>query len=230
MTPKWMLLVGVALLAAQVSTQETPVLTTQREKVSYGVGVDVARNFKRLGLDLDLDVLVKGLRDESSGGKLLMSEDDLRATMNAYQADLRERQMAAMRKAADDNKRAGDAFLAENETKEGVVALPSGLQYKVLKAGDGPKPIETDSVECHYRGTLLDGTEFDSSYRRGQPGTFKVKGGVVPGWTEALLLMPVGSKWQVFVPPQLAYGERGAGREIGPSATLVFEVELLAIK
>jgi len=230
MTLKWMPLVGVALLAPQLSSQEPPTLTTQKQKVSYGIGVDVARNFKRLGIDLDLDVLVKALRDEYSGGKLLLTEEELRATMTAYRAELRQQQVAAMQQAAADNKKAGDAFLAENRTKEGVVTLPSGLQYKVLKEGSGPKPTDTDTVEVQYRGTLLDGTEFDSSYRRGQPGAFKVKGGVIPGWSEALLLMPVGSKWQVVVPPQLAYGERGAGREIGPNATLVFEVELLAIK
>ena len=226
----WMTVFTLGVLAAQGSAEEAQALKTPKEKVSYGIGVDVARNFKRLGIDLDLDVLIRAMRDAYSDGKLLMSEEDLRATMSAYQADLRERQAAAVKKAAEDNKKAGDAFLAENKAKEGVVALPSGLQYKVLKAGDGKKPTEADMVECHYRSTLIDGTEFDSSYRRGQPATFKVKGGVIPGWTEALLLMPAGSKWQFFVPPQLAYGERGAGRDVGPNATLLFEVELLAIK
>ena len=226
----WMTVFTLGVLAAQGSAEEAQALKTPKEKVSYGIGVDVARNFKRLGIDLDLDVLIRAMRDAYSDGKLLMSEEDLRATMSAYQADLRERQAAAVKKAAEDNKKAGDAFLAENKAKEGVVALPSGLQYKVLKAGDGKKPTEADMVECHYRSTLIDGTEFDSSYRRGQPATFKVKGGVIPGWTEALLLMPAGSKWQFFIPPQLAYGERGAGRDVGPNATLLFEVELLAIK
>jgi FKBP-type peptidyl-prolyl cis-trans isomerase len=227
---KWIAVLGVLLLAAQVSAQEAQVLKTEKEKVSYGIGIDVARNFKRMGIDLDLDVLVKAMRDEYSGQKLLMSEEDLRATMNAFQAELRQKQAQAVRVATAENKKKGDAFLAENKTKEGVVSLPSGLQYKILKAGDGKKPTETDMVEVNYRGTLIDGTEFDSSYSRGQPATFKVNGGVIPGWTEALLLMPVGSKWQVFVPPELAYGERGAGRDIGPNATLIFEVELLAIK
>lgn len=229
MTLKWLPIVVIGLLAAQVSTPEPPVPKSQKEKVSYGIGVDVARNFKRLGIDLDLDVLVEGVRDVYAGGSLLMTEEDLRATMTAYQADLREKQLAFLKQAAEDNKKAGDAFLAENRTKEGVVALPSGLQYKVLTPGSGPKPTDADTVEVHYRSTLIDGTEFDSSYRRGQPAAFKVKGGVIPGWTEALLRMPVGSKWQVFVPPQLAYGERGAGRDIGPNATLIFEVELLAL-
>jgi FKBP-type peptidyl-prolyl cis-trans isomerase len=229
MTRKWMAVLGFLLLAAPVSAEEPTVLKTQKEKVSYGIGVDIGRNFSRLGLDIDMDVLVKGLRDTFSGGKLLMTEDDLRATMSAYQGELMRKQAEATKIAAEDNKKKGDAFLAENKTKEGVVTLPSGLQYKILKAGAGKKPIETDTVEVNYRGTLINGTEFDSSYRAGKPGTFKVTG-VIPGWTEALKLMPVGSKWQIFIPPLLAYGERGASRDIGPNATLVFEVELLAIK
>ena len=228
-TLKWIAVLGILLLVAQVSAGEPPVLKTQKDKVSYGIGVDVARNFTRLGIEFDLDILIKGLRDGLSGEKLLMTETDLRTTMNAYQNELKGRMLQAMKVAAEDNKKKGDAFLAENKKKEGVVALPSGLQYKILKAGDGKKPTDTDTVECHYRGTLIDGTEFDSSYRIGKPAIFKVTG-VIPGWTEALKLMPAGSKWQLFIPPQLAYGERGASREIGPNATLIFEVELLAIK
>jgi FKBP-type peptidyl-prolyl cis-trans isomerase FklB len=169
------------------------------------------------------------MRDVYSGGKLLMSEEDLRAAKSVYQVDMREKQVAAVRRAADENKQAGIVFLAENKGKEGVVTLPSGLQYKILKAGDGKTPAASDTVECHYRGTLLDGTEFDSSYRRGEPAKLTLTA-IISGWREALLLMPVGSKWQIFVPAQLAYGERGNGRDIGPNATLVFEMELLAIK
>ncbi len=172
---------------------------------------------------------MKAIKDVLSGEKLLMSEAELRSTMRTFQAELRQRQAVARTKAAEDNKKQGDAFLAENKTKEGVVTLPSGLQYKILKAGDGKTPTDADTVECHYRGTLINGTEFDSSHLTGKPATFKVTA-VIPGWKEALKLMPVGSKWQLFIPPQLAYGERGAGHEIGPNATLVFEVELLAIK
>jgi FKBP-type peptidyl-prolyl cis-trans isomerase FklB len=131
--------------------------------------------------------------------------------------------------AGDANKKEGDAFLAANKTKEGVVTLPSGLQYKILQEGTGPKPTASDTVVCNYRGTLLNGTEFDSSYKRGQPATFAV-GQVIHGWTEALQLMTVGSKWQLFIPPDLAYGPRGAGNDIGPNATLVFEVELVSIQ
>jgi FKBP-type peptidyl-prolyl cis-trans isomerase FklB len=215
--------------ALPAAAQTVPALGTDKEKISYGIGVDAARNFKRLGLDLDLDVLVRALRDVYTGQKLLMSEDELRTTMNAYQAELMQRQIQATKVAAEANKKAGDAYLAENGAKKGVVSLPSGLQYTVLKAGDGKKPAAEDLVEVHYRGRLLDGTEFDSSYAKGQPAVFKVSG-VIPGWSEALKLMPVGSAWQLVVPPQLGYGERGAGRDIGPNATLIFDVELLAIR
>jgi len=229
---KWIAVLGVWLLAAQVSAQETPALKTEKDKASYAIGVDLARNIKRQGIEVGADTLAKGLRDVLSGEKLLMSEDDIRATLSAFQAELKRKKAQGRMmpgEDAEDNKKAGEAFLAKNKTNEGVVTLASGLQYKVLKAGDGKKPTEADTVECHYRGTLIDGTEFDSSYRRGQPATFKVTG-VIPGWREALKLMPVGSMWQLLIPPQLAYGERGAGRDIGPNATLIFEVELLAIK
>jgi FKBP-type peptidyl-prolyl cis-trans isomerase len=226
---KWIAVLGILLFAAQVSAGEPPALSTQKAKVSYGIGVDVARNFMRLGIEIDLEILIKGLRDGLSGEKLLINEADLRAAMNAYQAELKERMLQAMKVAMEENKKKGDAFLAENKTKEGVVTLPSGLQYKILTAGDGRKPTDADMVECNYRGTLIDGTEFDSSYRTGKPATFKVTG-LIAGWTEALKLMTVGSKWQLFIPPQLAYGERGASREIGPNATLIFELELLSIK
>lgn len=225
----WIVVVGLTLLAARASAEEAPVLKTQQDKVSYSIGVEAGRNYKRMGVEVDADLLVKGLRDALSSDKLLMTDEEIRATMTAYQAELRQKQAQATRLAAENNKKAGEAFLTDNKTKEGVVTLPSGLQYKILKVGDGKTPTEADTVECNYRGTLIDGTEFDSSHRRGQPATFKAAG-VIPGWKEALKLMPVGSKWQLFVPHQLAYGERGVGRDIGPNATLIFEVELLAIK
>ena len=204
-------------------------MKTQKDKVSYSVGVDVAKSFAKMGMDLDLDVFIKGLRDGFSGKKLLMTDDEMHATMTALQNDLAKKQSEGKQSAAEENKKAGEAFLAENKKKEGVVTLPSGLQYKILKAAKGKKPTDADTVECHYRGTLIDGTEFDSSYSRGKPATFPVAG-VIPGWTEALKLMPVGSKWQLVVPSKLAYGEHGAGADIGPNATLIFEVELLGIK
>jgi FKBP-type peptidyl-prolyl cis-trans isomerase FklB len=159
----------------------------------------------------------------------LLTEEEARAALVAAQNDMRKKVQDKMQQAGEGNKKEGDAFLAANKTKEGIVTLPSGLQYKILTPGTGPKPTASDTVVCNYRGTLIDGKEFDSSYKRGQPATFAV-GGVIKGWTEALQLMPAGSKWQLFIPPDLAYAERGAGADIGPNATLIFEVELLSIQ
>jgi FKBP-type peptidyl-prolyl cis-trans isomerase len=221
---------AVLCFAGYLCAQDPATLKTEKDKVNYGIGVGVARNFQRQGIDVDIDLVVKGLRDMLSGGKLLMTEEELQTTMTAFQADLQKKLQEATKAAAEKNKKEGEAFLAENSKKEGVVTLPSGLQYKILKPGDGKKPVSQDSVECHYRGTFINGTEFDSSYKRGQPINLKVDGGVIAGWSEALKLMPVGSKWQVFIPSKLAYGENGAGSQIGPNSTLIFEVELLAIK
>ena len=178
---------------------------------------------------VDPNIMARGLKDALAGGKTLLTEEEARAAITAVQNDMREKQQAKMQVAGDANKKEGEAFLADNKSKEGVVALPSGLQYKVLKEGNGPKPTATDSVVCNYRGTLINGTEFDSSTKHGGPATFPVNG-VIKGWTEALQLMPVGSKWQLFVPSDLAYAERGAGADIGSNATLIFEVELVSIQ
>jgi FKBP-type peptidyl-prolyl cis-trans isomerase len=168
------------------------------------------------------------LKDAMAGGKTLMTDEQAQATIMELQGQLRQKADAQRQQAGATNKKDGDAFLAANKSKPGVVTLPSGLQYKILKEGTGPKPTSADSVECNYKGTLIDGTEFDSSYKRGQSATFPVTG-VIKGWTEALQLMPVGSKWQLVLPPDLAYGARGAGDAIGPDETLIFEVELLGI-
>jgi len=169
------------------------------------------------------------LKDALADGKTLMTEEESRAAIAELQAESRKKQEEKMQLAGDANKKEGEAFLEANKTKEGVVTLPSGLQYKILQAGTGPIPTSADSVVCNYRGTLINGKEFDSSYKRGQPATFPVSG-VIKGWTEALKLMPVGSKWQLFVPADLAYGARGAGPDIGPNSTLIFEVELISIQ
>jgi FKBP-type peptidyl-prolyl cis-trans isomerase len=210
------------------TTAKPLVLQTEKDKQSYAVGLNVGKNLRRDDIDVDPKIVLRGLQDALANGKVLLTDDQIKTVMTDLQNQVREKQEAKRLALAETNKKDGAAFLAANASKEGVVTLPSGLQYKILVAGTGPKPTATDSVVCNYRGTLLDNTEFDSSYKRGQPATFPV-GGVIKGWTEALQLMPVGSKWQLFIPADLAYGERGPG-PIGPNATLIFEVELLSIQ
>jgi FKBP-type peptidyl-prolyl cis-trans isomerase FklB len=205
------------------------VLTTQKDKASYAIGLNIGKGLSRDSVDVDPKIVLKGLEDALAGGKTLLTDDEMKATLLTLQEDLRKKQEEKRQALIETNKEQGAAFLAANSKKDGVVTLPSGLQYKVLTAGTGPKPSASDTVVTNYRGTLLDNTEFDSSYKRGQPATFAV-GQVIKGWTEALQLMPVGSKWQLFIPPDLAYGERGQGSVIGPNATLIFEVELLSIQ
>jgi FKBP-type peptidyl-prolyl cis-trans isomerase len=228
MTRKWqgLAVLGLVLLTAQCA-QEPSDLKTEQDKVNYGIGVSVAKNFKQQGVEVDVNLMIKGMKDELSGKKLLMSEDELRKTMIAFQNELRRKQMQEKKLATIDNKKEGDAFLAENKKKEGVVTTPGGVQYKILKAAEGKKPTADDTVEVKYRGTLINGKEFDSS--GAQTRTFKVAE-VIPGWREALQLMPVGSKWQLVVPPELAYGERGMGQAIMPNTTLIFEIDLVGIK
>lgn len=219
---------AVALQAVQASAAEPPLLKKEKDIVSYGIGVDIARNFKKQEVDIDIDLLIRGIREGLAGERLLMPEKDLRKYLNVFQADLRKKMTLNRRAAADENKKKSAAFLAENKTREGVVALPSGLQYKVIKAGSGRKPGDADLVECNYRGTLLNGTEFDAT-EIGKTATLKISQ-LIAGWKEAMKLMPVGSTWKLFVPPQLAYGERGVGSEIGPNELLIFDVEIVSIK
>jgi FKBP-type peptidyl-prolyl cis-trans isomerase len=203
-------------------------LKTDKDKLSYAVGMNIGRSIHSQSMEIDPAILLRGLKDEMAG-KTVMTDMEAHNTLMQAQQEAKKKADETRQASMEPNKKAGDAFLAANKTKEGVVTLPSGLQYKILKEGTGPKPTPSDSVVCNYRGTLIDGKEFDSSYKRGQPATFPV-GQVIKGWTEALQLMPVGSKWQLFVPPDLAYGDRGAGPDIGPGATLIFEVELISIK
>ena len=219
----------IQLAAITADAQEPAALKTEKDKVSYAIGVQIAASIKGQGLDIDPDMVSKGFKDVLSGGKPLMSEDELRVTLTTLQQQMKEKQMQAMSKMAADNKKTGDAFLAENGKKEGVTTLPSGIEYKVIKAGTGPKPAASDTVLCNYRGTFIDGTEFDSSLSTRQPAKFPV-GGVIPGFKEVLQLMPTGSKWQIVIPASLAYGENGAGDTIGPNSTLIFEVELVSIE
>jgi FKBP-type peptidyl-prolyl cis-trans isomerase FklB len=219
---------GTATRHATTATKPKPlVLQTDKDKQSYAIGLSFGKNLHRDSIEVEPKVLLQGLEDAMAGGKLLLTDDQLKTVMTDLQTQIRQKAEAKRLAEVETNKKDGTAFMTANATKEGVVTLPSGLQYKVLVAGTGAKPAASDSVVCNYSGKLLDGTEFDSSYKRGEPATFPV-GGVIKGWTEALQLMPVGSKWQLFIPPDLAYGERGSG-PIGPNSTLVFEVELMSI-
>ncbi|MDA8414132.1 MAG: FKBP-type peptidyl-prolyl cis-trans isomerase [Desulfobacteraceae bacterium] len=221
---------GMMLLAAQVQAGDQQPFKTPKEKTSYAVGVDLVRNFRQEGIDVDLAAVIRGMQEESAGKKLQLSEPEILGTLKTYQIELRNKKELLRQQAAEKNKKEGAAFLAANKSREGVVTLPSGLQYKVIKAGNGKKPGENDAVTCHYRGTLLDGTEFDNSESMvGYPVTFFVRDSTIEGWKEALKLMPAGSKWQIFVPSELGFGEKGAGREVGPNATVIYEIELLAV-
>jgi FKBP-type peptidyl-prolyl cis-trans isomerase FklB len=193
--------------------------------MSYIIGMDIGTNLKKQSIDIDPAFLARGIKDALAGGKPLLTEQEIQETMGIFQKEMMAKQQAM----ANKNKKEGEAFLNENKKKEGIKTLPSGLQYKVIKEGTGKKPKLTDTVTAHYRGTLIDGTEFDTSYKRGQPANFQVSG-VIPGWTEALQLMGEGAKWQLYVPTNLAYGERGGGGLIGPNATLIFEVELISVQ
>lgn len=221
---------GTATKSATAGTA----LTTRKQKFSYALGMNIGKNLggqlKQQSVDVDWNLVEQGLKDSTTvGGKTRLTEEAAKAVMTEVQSDVQKRQQEKMQATAAKNKADGAAFLAANKGKEGVVTLPSGLQYKILTEGKGPKPTPTDSVVCNYRGTLLNGTEFDSSYKRGQPATFGVSQ-VIKGWTEALQLMPVGSKWQLFIPSDLAYGERGEPRGgIEPNALLIFDVELMSI-
>ena len=220
---------GIGILAGQVYAQDV-VLKTQKDKVSYSIGMDIGMTLKNQSIEVDPAILSRGIKDSMTGQKPLMTEQEIRDTIAAFQKEMMAKQQELAKQMGEKNKKEGEAFLAENKKKEGVKTLASGLQYKVIKAGTGKKPKATDTVTTNYRGTLVDGTEFDSSARRGKPATFPVTG-VIPGWTEALQLMEEGAKWQLFIPSNLAYGERGTpGGPIGPNATLIFDIELVSIQ
>jgi FKBP-type peptidyl-prolyl cis-trans isomerase FklB len=204
-------------------------LDTPKSRISYTIGVNIGQDFKSQKLDIDADVLMEGIKDSMAGKELRLTEEQMATEIQAFQQDMQAKMMVEMEALAAKNQTDGETLLAENAKKEGVVVTASGLQYKVLEAGEGNSPMPSDVVTVHYRGTLVDGTQFDSSYDRGQPATFPV-GGVIAGWTEALQLMKPGAKWQLVIPADLAYGERGAGQVIGPNSTLLFDVELISVE
>lgn len=220
------LMVGGSV-AALLAADESP-LKDEKDKISYGYGMEIGKNLKRQGIEINPDLLAQGLKATLTGDKTLLTEEEVRATMMAFQQKMQGMRAEKQKKEGEENKGKGEAFLAENKKKEGVQATASGLQYKVITKGTGPMPKSDDTVKTHYRGTLIDGTEFDSSYKRGEPATFGVTQ-VIKGWTEALLMMPVGSKWQLFIPSDLAYGP-GGRPGIPPNAALLFDIELIAIE
>jgi FKBP-type peptidyl-prolyl cis-trans isomerase FklB len=223
-------LASVMLVATTSAFAAEPAVSLQSDtdRVSYSIGTDIGTSLKKMGAEIDVDKLAAGLRDALTGSKLQLTPEEIATTMQTFQTKAREKVMAQRQEAASKAVKEGADFLEANKKKDGVVTLPSGLQYKVIKQGDGVKPTASDTVKTHYRGTLVDGTEFDSSYKRNEPATFPVNG-VIKGWTEALRLMPVGSKWQLVIPANLAYGEQGAGADIPPNSVLVFDIELLEI-
>lgn len=212
-----------AILMAQPQTMPQ----TMEQKAAYTIGSNFFQSLKMQGVKLDIDTIIQGMKDASSG-KMALSQDEMKQALNELKAQLSKQKAQAKQAVSSKNKQLGDAFLAKNKTQEGVVTLKSGLQYKVINSGTGPSPKATDKVTTHYRGTLIDGTEFDSSYSRNKPSSFPVKG-VIPGWVEALQLMHVGDKWQLFIPADLAYGKRAVGNVIKENSTLIFEIELLKI-
>ena len=221
--------VAASLLAMpSLLRAEDTALKTNQDKISYSMGVDMGRNLHKQGIDINPDILVEGIKDAIAGGTLKLSDEEMQSTMQAFIQTMRAKMQAKQEAAGAENKTKGEAFLAENQKKDGWKTTASGLQYKVVTTGSGDKPKATDTVVTQYRGTTIDGTEFDSSYKRNEPAEFPVNA-VIPGWTEALQLMPVGSKWQLAIPSKLAYGEN-APPQIGPNSVLLFDVELVAIK
>ncbi len=228
-------LIGVeySLFAKQEGKKEITKadLKTQEDIASYGMGLGMGKNFlNKVDFDLNIELFMKGIKDGYiQDSKQLMTDEEIKNAMGEFQKILRAKRQEKMEKQGGENKVKGKKFLEKNKKEKGVITLSSGLQYRVIKEGKGPIPKETDTVSVHYKGTTLDGTEFDSSFKRNKPAKFNVKR-VIKGWTEALLLMKVGSKWEVYIPSELGYGERGAGKNIGPNETLIFDVELLGIE
>jgi len=227
----WLMVLCFLLLVsvAAAADNPAPAFKSQKAKDGYAIGYQIGEDFKRHNLTIDPDMLARGARDALTQKKPLMTPEQRRAALTDLETRIKTAQQKILQEEAAKNLAASERFLAENGAKEGVKSLPSGLQYRVIQEGTGPAPKGADTVTVNYRGRLIDGTEFDSSYRRGQPAELPVEG-LIPGWTEALELMKTGSKWEIFIPPQLGYGERGAGPVIPPNSVLIFEVELLSVQ
>jgi len=219
---------GFAMSSAIAATDVTS-LKTDTDKLSYSIGADLGKNFKKQGIEINPKALASGMKDGMSGGKLQLTEEQMREVLNKFQKELMAKRNAQFKKKAAENKAKGEAFLNENKKKDNVVALKSGLQYKILQKGNGVKPSKSDTVTVEYTGKLINGKVFDSSKRTGKPATFKVSQ-VIPGWTEALQLMPAGSTWEIYVPADLAYGPRSVGGPIGPNETLIFKIHLISVE
>jgi FKBP-type peptidyl-prolyl cis-trans isomerase FklB len=224
----WILLCGLTLVAGQVFAAGVTELKTDKDRLSYSIGSSIGKNLKSEGVDIDLEVLIQGVKGSWAGDKGLMAEKDVRQVMNDYQTQARQRAAGKRQLAMQDNKKKGDSYLTQYKAQAGVLELPNGVLYKIIKQGSGKKPMESDMVEVNYRGALINGTEFDAT-EPGKPATLKVSA-LIPGWKQSLSMMPTGSKWQIVIPAVLAYGERGVGTDIGPNEVLVFDLELIAIK
>ena len=227
------IIISVFIIAISCSNSDQQIeevkLNDYMDTVSYSVGVDIGKSFRYQEMDIDPKVLAKGLNDAFNENEIVLTEEEVQLTLVKFRQEFQQKQREVAQRKAQEAAAAEQSYLAASSQKEGVVTLPSGLQYKVVRPGDGPSPLQTDKVKVHYRGTLTDGTVFDSSYDRGQPISFNVSG-VIKGWTEALLLMQVGAKWELTIPSVLGYGARGRGAKIPPNSTLLFEVELLEIE
>jgi|APGre2960657423_1045063.scaffolds.fasta_scaffold18178_3 FKBP-type peptidyl-prolyl cis-trans isomerase FklB len=221
---------ALSLIACTATAADTKMtLKDDKDKISYSIGLNIGRSMKSEGLPINPDALAAAMKDVFSGAKPLLTDEEVKVVMENFQKEMQAKQLKSREEGLGKNKAEGEKFLADNKKKAGVKSTASGLQYTVIKDGTGKTPKATDTVSTHYRGTLINGTEFDSSYKRGEPAEFPVNG-VIKGWTEALQLMKEGSKWQLYIPSDLAYGERGAGKDIGPNSTLIFEIELLKVK
>lgn len=231
MKMKWMASAIIVAMSAPLYAADTaaPVLSTTEDKVSYSIGSDLGKNLKKQGIHINPTIFAKGMEDGMSGGALLMTEDEMKKVLSDFEKEMMEKRANEFNQKAEENKLKGESFLKENKTKQGVVTLPSGLQYKIVKAGTGVKPTKEDTVTVEYTGKLLNGEVFDSTEKSGKPVSFKLTQ-VIPGWTEALQLMPAGSTWEVYIPANLAYGSRNVGGMIGPNETLIFNVHLIDVK